>query len=85
MYLASLDPTRDQHLSNKVGGECGGCGFHHSLGRNALVGMLPVELKMAAPEEERSIRGLRWSDVGMHQVQMQLSMRREAGKMDVRS
>ena len=37
---------------------------------------------MAAPEEDRPIRGLRWSDVSMCQVQMQLSMEREAGKMD---
>ena len=46
--------------------------------------MLPVELEMADPEEERPIRGLRWSDVGIREVQMQLSMVREAGKMDVK-
>ena len=48
---------------------CGGCGFHHCLGRNALVRMLPVELEMAAPEEDSPIRGLGWSDVTTGQVQ----------------
>ena len=44
--------------------------------------MLPVELEMAALEEDSPVRGLEWSEVTTGQVQMQLSMEREAGKMN---